>query len=61
MFVELGERLPVPIPHGLYQRYLDISYLQGLAEGLQARSVEVQHEDTAMPPDGRGVDRGAGG
>jgi GT2 family glycosyltransferase len=58
LLVDIGERLPVPIPHGLYQRYLDIGYLQGLAEGLQAPVVEVQHADTAMPPDGRGVDRG---
>jgi GT2 family glycosyltransferase len=57
VIVELGERFPLSVPHGAYQRFVDISYLRGLAEGLQELSAEVQHEDTARPP----VDRGAGG
>jgi GT2 family glycosyltransferase len=57
VIVEFGERLPLPIPHRTYQRYLDVSYLRGLAEGLQGRSVEVRHENSARPR----VDCSAGG
>jgi GT2 family glycosyltransferase len=59
LLVVLGERVPLPIPHGVYQRYLDISYLQGLAEGLHEGSGEVQHANHGMPPGD--LDPGGGG
>jgi glycosyltransferase involved in cell wall biosynthesis len=37
VLVGLGELSSLPMPASLYQRYLDLSYLKGLAEGLQGR------------------------
>jgi len=35
LFVVIGESLPGIVPAGIYKKYLDTSYLQGLAAGLQ--------------------------
>jgi hypothetical protein len=35
--VQLGESLPGVVPASVYQRFLDVPYLSGLAEGLQRR------------------------
>jgi len=37
--VAFGERIPGVVPPGVYQRYLDLAYLEGLAEGLHASEV----------------------
>jgi GT2 family glycosyltransferase len=34
-FVELGEWIPLPIPPGVYLRFVDLCYQRGLARGLQ--------------------------
>jgi glycosyltransferase involved in cell wall biosynthesis len=47
--VIVGEKIPGGLPQGLYQRYLDASYLSGLAEGLQ----EASHD----PPQPGGASR----
>jgi GT2 family glycosyltransferase len=36
--VRCGEKLPGGVPPGIYQRFLDLCYLEGLAAGLQGQS-----------------------
>ncbi len=37
--VAIGERMPGVVPPRAYQKYLDLAYLEGMAEGLHGREV----------------------